>query len=93
MFVLTHMPSEKLFYNLRYSYQENRDKSYTYEDPNDPRYQTTAVNAWDPGKITGYDYGGIYSWDRRWNDRSLHLLNGDVTPRLRFFGQFTARFQ
>ncbi len=79
MLVFTHAVGEQLFYNLRYSYQENHSKSYTYENANDPRYQRTAVNAWDPGAITGYDYGGIYSWDRRWNDRKLHLVNGDVT--------------
>lgn len=79
MLVLTHAPLQNVFYNLRYSYQENHGKSYTFEDANDPRYQAAAINAWDPGKITGYDYGGIYSWDRGWNDRYLHLLNGDAT--------------
>ncbi|MBN1352029.1 TonB-dependent receptor [candidate division KSB1 bacterium] len=79
MLVLTHALTENLYYNLRYSFQENHHKSYTYEDPNDPRYQTNAVNAWDPGKITGYDYGGIYSWDRNFQDREMHLVNGDLT--------------
>lgn len=79
MLVLTHALTDHLYYNLRYSYQENHYKAYTYEDPNDPRYQTTAVNAWDPGKITGYDYGGIYSWDRNFQDREVHLVNGDLT--------------
>ncbi len=79
MVVFTHAPSENLFYNLRYSYQENHNESYTYEDANDPRYQTTAVNAWDPGKITGYDYGGIASWDRNFQDRTVQLINGDIT--------------
>jgi len=79
MAVLTHAPRPNLFYNLRYSYQANHSKSYTFEDANDPRYQIAAVNAWDPGKITGFDYGGIYSWDRRFQDRSMHLINGDIT--------------
>ncbi len=79
MLVLTHAPSEYVFYNLRFSSQNNHWRSYTYEDANDPRYQSASVNAWDPGKITGYDYGGIYSWDRRWNDRKLYLINGDLT--------------
>ena len=79
MFVFTHSPTEHLYYNLRYSFQKNNYKAYTYKDVTDERYQTTAVNAWDPGAITGYDYGGIYSWDREFNDRNLHLVNGDVT--------------
>lgn len=79
MVVLTHSPGENLYYNLRYSYQTNDGKSYTFDEASDPRYQTTAVNAWDPGSITGYDYGGIYSWDRNFNNRKLHLVNGDIT--------------
>ncbi len=79
MLVLTHAPFENVFYNLRYSYQMNKRKSYTFADANDPRYQTASVNAWDPGRITGYDYGGIYSWDRRWTERNLNLANGDFT--------------
>jgi len=76
---MTHVLTENLYYNLRYSRQENHSKSFMYEDANDPRYQTTAVNAWDPGKITGFDYGGINSWDRRWFDQTLNLVNGDIT--------------
>jgi len=79
MAVLTHSPKPNLFYNLRYSYQANHSKSYTFEDANDPRYQIAAVNAWDPGKITGFDYGGINSWARRFQDRTMHLINGDIT--------------
>ncbi|MBD3375305.1 TonB-dependent receptor plug domain-containing protein [candidate division KSB1 bacterium] len=79
MLVLTHTPRNNIFYNLRYSFQQNHYKAYTFEDPNDPRYQNASINAWDPGAVTGYDYGGIYSWDRRWNDRNLHLMNGDLT--------------
>jgi len=79
MLVLTHTPHTNLYYNLRYSYQENHSKYYAFEDPNDPRYQTAAVNAWDPGKITGYDYGGISTWDRNYQDRAMHLVNGDIT--------------
>jgi outer membrane receptor protein involved in Fe transport len=79
MLTITHTLKANLFYNLRYSYQQNKHKNYMYEDPNDPRYQTTAVNAWDPGKNTGYDYGGIYSWERRWYDQKINLFNGDIT--------------
>jgi len=79
MLVFTHAPAQNLFYNLRYSYQANHSKSYTFENANDPRYQIAAVNAWDPGKITGFDYGGINSWDRRFQDRTMHLVNGDIT--------------
>ncbi|KAA3616352.1 MAG: TonB-dependent receptor [Calditrichaeota bacterium] len=80
--VLTHAPMENLFYSLRYSLQENNDKDYMYEDPLDPRYQTTAVNAWDPGLNTGYDFGGIASWNRHWFDQSINLVNGDITWQL-----------
>jgi len=79
MLVLTHAPLENVYYNLRYSFQENHYKSYSFESANDPRYQTTSVNAWDPGSVTGFDFGGLASWDRRWNDRYLHLVNGDLT--------------
>ena len=79
MLVMTHAPTENIFYNLRFSQQSNHYKSYTYEDANDPRYQAASVNAWDPGKITGFDYGGIYSWNRSWQDRQVQLLNGDLT--------------
>jgi len=79
MLVLTHTPTDNIYYNLRYSYQSNDQRRFTYESAKDPRYQTTAVNAWDPGANTGFDYGGIYSWDRYWFDQTIHLLNGDIT--------------
>ena len=79
MVVLTHTPADNLYYNLRYSYQINHEKEYMYEDANDPRYQTTSVGAWDPGANTGFDYGGLNSWDRNWFDQNIHLLNGDLT--------------
>ncbi|VAX19768.1 TonB-dependent receptor [hydrothermal vent metagenome] len=79
MFVFTHTPSDNLYYNIRYSYQTNEDKKYMYESANDPRYQTTAVNAWDPGVVTGYDMGGINSWDRNNFKQKVHLVNADIT--------------
>lgn len=79
MFVFTHTPADNIYYNLRYSYQTNNSENYMYESADDPRYQTTAVNAWDPGVITGYDMGGIYSWDRDYFDQEIHLVNGDLT--------------
>ncbi len=82
LFVLTHTPKDNLYYNLRYSYQINHEKEYMYESADDPRYQTTAVNQWDPGANTGFDYGGIKSWDRNWFDQKIHLLNGDLTWQL-----------
>jgi outer membrane receptor protein involved in Fe transport len=75
----THTPWNNFFYNLRYSYQQNEYETYAFEDANDPMYQQTAVNAWDPGKNTGYDYGGINSWDRNFYDQKTHLFNGDAT--------------
>ncbi len=79
MVVLTHTPTDNIYYNLRYSYQINHDKEYMYESADDPRYQSTSVNQWDPGAITGFDYGGIYSWDRNWFDQYINLVNGDLT--------------
>lgn len=79
MFVLTHTPSDNLYYNLRYSYQINHEKEYMYESADDPRYQINAVNQWDPGANTGFDYGGIKSWDRNWFDQYINLVNGDLT--------------
>ena len=79
LFVLTHTPKDNLYYNLRYSYQINHEKEYMYESANDPRYQSNAVNQWDPGANTGFDYGGIYSWDRNWFDQNINLVNGDLT--------------
>ncbi|MEN8193115.1 MAG: TonB-dependent receptor [Bacteroidota bacterium] len=79
MFVFTHTPADNFYYNLRYSYQTNEDKKYMYESADDPRYQTNAVNAWDPGIITGFDMGGIYSWDRDYFNQKIHLVNGDLT--------------
>lgn len=93
MFVLTHTPFENLYYNLRYSFQENHSKSHTYEDANDPRYQSAVINSWDPGKITGYDYGGIYSWNRNWQDRQLHLVNGDMTWQINKVVEIKAGFE
>jgi len=93
MVVLTHAPVENVYYNLRYSYQENHSKSYSFESPNDPRYQRTAVNAWDPGSITGYDFGGLNSWNRGWNDRSLHLVNGDITWQINKVFEIKAGFE
>ncbi len=82
LFVLTHTPKDNLYYNLRYSYQINHEKEYMYESADDPRYQATAVNQWDPGANTGFDYGGLKSWDRNWFDQNIHLLNGDLTWQL-----------
>lgn len=79
MLIITHSPFENLFYNLRYSFQKSASKRYAFENADDPRYQITAVNAWDPGKLSGYDYGGIYSWDRRSDEQFIHLTNGDIT--------------
>ncbi len=79
MLILTHTPAENVFYNLRYSYQSNDWKSYMYESPSDPRYQTTAVNEWDPGAVTGFDMGGISSWGRNYFDQKIHFTNGDLT--------------
>ncbi|MBK7106989.1 MAG: TonB-dependent receptor [Ignavibacteriae bacterium] len=79
MFVITHTPADNLYYNLRYSYQMNNEKEYMYESAEDSRYQLNAVNQWDPGASTGFDYGGISSWDRNWFDQKIHLINGDLT--------------
>lgn len=79
MVVLTHAPLDNLYYNLRYSYQVNHDKSFMYESADDPRYQTTAINQWDPGANTGFDFGGIVSRNRSWFDQNIHLINGDLT--------------
>ena len=79
MLTLTHVLRENIFYNLRYSHQQTHSKSFMYEDPNDPLYQTNAVGAWDPGKITGFDYGGFNNWGRSWFDQKIHLTNGDIT--------------
>jgi len=79
MLTLTHVLRENLFYNIRYSLQTTHNKSLMYEDANDPRYQTQAVNAWDPGKVTGYDFGGFADWGRNWFDQTLNLFNGDIT--------------
>ncbi|MCB9218255.1 MAG: TonB-dependent receptor [Ignavibacteriales bacterium] len=79
MFVLTHSPYDNFYYNLRYSYQINHEKEYMYESATDPRYQKTAVNVWDPGANSGFDYGGIQSWDRSWFDQYIQLINGDLT--------------
>jgi outer membrane receptor protein involved in Fe transport len=79
MLVMTHSPSVNLFYNLRYSFQKSNSQRYTFKDSNDPRYQITAVNAWDPGKLTGYDFGGISSWNRNYDEQLIHLTNGDIT--------------
>ena len=79
MVTMTHTPAQDLYYNLRYSLQKNSSESYAFPDANDPMYQLTAVNAWDPGSITGYDYGGIESWNRGWRDQDIHLFNGDLT--------------
>ncbi len=79
IFVLTHTPIENLYYNLRYSYQVNDEKEYAFKSALDPRYQTTAVNQWDPGVTTGYDYGGLKSWDRDYFKQKIHLVNGDIT--------------
>ena len=93
MFVLTHSPVENIFYNLRFSHQANHSKSYTYEDPNDPRYQSASVNSWDPGKITGFDYGGIYSWGRGYQDRFVDLVNGDLTWQLNKIMEIKSGFE
>jgi len=79
MFVFTHTPSDNMYYNLRYSYQDNSSESYMYESADDPRYQTTSINAWDPGIVTGFDMGGISSWNRNYFDQKVHLVNGDLT--------------
>jgi outer membrane receptor protein involved in Fe transport len=50
-----------------------------YESATDPLYQTTAVNAWDPGANTGYDMGGVESWGRSKFDQHIHFINGDLT--------------
>lgn len=79
MFVITHTPSDNIYYNLRYSFQMNDEKEYMYENAQDPRYQLNAVNQWDPGASTGFDYGGLASWDRNWFEQKIHLVNGDLT--------------
>ncbi len=79
MLVITHTPADNIYYNLRYSFQTNHSKRYMYESADDPRYQTTAVNQWDPGANTGFDYGGLNSWDRSWFDQKIHLVNSDLT--------------
>ncbi len=79
MLVATHALKDNFYYNLRYSYQMNNYKAYSFASANDPRYQVTAVNAWDSGSITGYDFGGLYDWGRYYNDRNVHLVNGDLT--------------
>jgi len=90
---ITHAVGSRLFYNLRYSHQTTHSRYFTYEDADDPRYQTTAVNAWDPGKITGYDYGGIATWDRRWFDQTVDVLNGDVTWQMNKVVELKAGFE
>lgn len=82
MFVLTHTPSDNIYYNLRYSHQINHAKEYMYESADDPRYQLTSVNQWDPGANTGFDMGGLNSWDRDWFDQYINLINGDLTWQL-----------
>lgn len=79
MIILTHVPTSNFFYNIRYSYQTNNWKSYMYDSPYDPMYQKTAVNVWDPGAVTGFDMGGIASWNRNFFDQKIHFINGDFT--------------
>lgn len=93
MLTMTSVLAENLFFNLRYSYQTNSYKSYKYKSANDPRYQTTAVNAWDPGQITGFDFGGISSWDRSWFDQRTHLVNGDITWQINHVVEVKAGFE
>ncbi|MCA9734804.1 TonB-dependent receptor, partial [candidate division KSB1 bacterium] len=93
LLVFTHAPKENLFYNLRYSLQKNNEKEYMYENPLDPRYQITAVNAWDPGIISGYDFGGISSWDRQWFDQTVNLVNGDITWQINNVLEVKAGFE
>lgn len=93
IFVLTHAPRENVFYNMRYSLQENHSKNFAFEDANDPLYQITAVNSWDPGINTGYDYGGIRSWDRTWFDQRIHLANGDFTWQINQVIEVKAGFE
>jgi outer membrane receptor protein involved in Fe transport len=76
---MTHVLRPNVFYNLRYSHQRNYDRSFMYESASDPRYQTNSSNAWDPGQITGYDFGGIESWERSWFKQSVNVVNGDLT--------------
>ncbi len=90
---ITHAVGRNVFYNLRYSHQSNHSRFYTYESADDPRYQITAVNAWDPGKITGYDMGGIDSWDRRWFDQSIDLVNGDITWQMNKYIELKTGFE
>ncbi len=93
MLVMTHSLYENLFYNLRYSFQRSSSQSYTFENSDDPRYQTTAVNAWDPGKLTGYDYGGISSWNRRSDEQLIQLVNGDITWQINNIIQIRSGFE
>ncbi|MBN2091488.1 TonB-dependent receptor [candidate division KSB1 bacterium] len=92
LLTLTHVLRENIFYNLRFSHQQNASKSFAFEDASDPRYQITATNAWDPGKITGYDYGGISSWDRSWFNQWINILNGDLTWQLNSIIELKAGF-
>ena len=93
MLTVTQVLADNLFYNLRYSRQENHSKSFAFEDANDPRYQTTAVNAWDPGKNTGFDYGGIGTWNRNWFDQTVNLVNGDITWQMNKVVELKAGFE
>ncbi len=82
MVIFTHTPLENLYYNLRYSYQSNNWKSMMYESEYDPRYQSTAINYWDPGAVTGFDMGGVSTWGRNFFDQKINYFNGDVTWQL-----------
>ncbi len=93
LLVLTHAPKDNLFYNLRYSLQKNEEMDYMYEDPLDQRYQITSVNSWDPGLNTGYDFGGVASWDREWFDQSINLFNGDLTWQINNVLELKAGFE
>ncbi|NOY61067.1 MAG: TonB-dependent receptor [Calditrichaeota bacterium] len=93
MLTMTSVLAENIFFNLRYSYQTNSNKSYKYKSAKDPRYQTTAINAWDPGQITGFDFGGISSWNRSWFDQKTHLVNGDITWQINHVVELKAGFE
>ncbi|MCP5061238.1 MAG: TonB-dependent receptor [Ignavibacteriae bacterium] len=93
MLVLTHAPFNNFYYNLRYSFQQSKIKEYMYESADDPRYQTTSVNAWDPGSLTGFDFGGINSWDRDWEEQKINLINGDVTWQISKVIEFKTGFE
>jgi len=88
IFSFMHNPTNRLFYNLRFSYQMNKSWHYLYENPNDPRYQS--IGASDP--VTGF-VQGAQSFSRSRSSRYLYLFNGDVTWQVDRYNSIKAGFE